>query len=50
MTVGEKCEKSGLQSEYKVVYNHPIAVTQACHPIFNCVTPTVIIEQEGSLQ
>jgi hypothetical protein len=29
MTVDEKCKKSGLQSEYKVVYNQPIAVTPA---------------------
>jgi hypothetical protein len=44
MTIGEKCENSGLQIEYKVVYNQSIAVTRACHPILSCVTPTVIIE------
>jgi hypothetical protein len=30
MTAHQKCKKSGLQSEYKVVYNQPIAVTPAC--------------------
>jgi hypothetical protein len=30
MTVGEKCENSGLQIAIKVVYNQPIAVTPAC--------------------
>jgi hypothetical protein len=44
MTVKEKCKKSGLQIEYKVVYNQPIAVTPACHRVFSCVAPTVIIE------
>jgi hypothetical protein len=29
MTVREKCRNSGLQIEYKVVYNQPIAVTPA---------------------
>jgi hypothetical protein len=32
MTVNEKCKNSGLQIEYKVVYNQPIAVTPACFP------------------
>jgi hypothetical protein len=50
MTVGEKCENSGLQSEYKVVYNHPIAVTPAFHSNPGRVTPTVFTEQEGRLQ
>jgi hypothetical protein len=50
MTAGEKCENSGLQIEYKVVYNHHIAVTPACHLHPRCVTPTVITEQEGKLQ
>jgi hypothetical protein len=34
MTIDENCENSGLQSDYKVVYNHPIAVTQACITTF----------------
>jgi hypothetical protein len=50
MTVNEKCKKSGLQSEYKVVYNQPIAVTPASDPTFSRVTPTVTTNQEGRLQ
>jgi hypothetical protein len=49
MTVSEKCKKSGLQIEYKVVYNQPIAVTPACHPSTGRHT-TCYHEQEGRLQ
>jgi hypothetical protein len=34
MTISENCKNSGLQSDNKVVYNHSIAVTQACHLTF----------------
>ncbi|VVO98058.1 hypothetical protein PS850_02717 [Pseudomonas fluorescens] len=41
MTVSEKCEKTGLQYERKVVYNQSIAVTPACPPNTRAVTQPV---------
>jgi hypothetical protein len=41
MTADEKCKKSGLQNQYKVVYNHSIAVTPPCHCTLGRATPPV---------